>query len=218
LTTERVRVGDVLALHRREVLIEPELEYRLVGVYSFGKGIFHHEPRFGADLGNYRFFAVEAGDLVLSNIGAWEGGIARATESDAGIIGNHRLLTYVPIAGRIDTSWARWFFLSEPGMTLIRRAAPGTTMRNRTLAIERFEGLEIPLPPIEEQRRVADRLDRMTTALERLEAHRSRLIAALLPSVLNQEFAGVRQKWPPTGHPPTRHDPGTVARPNLTPS
>ncbi len=159
MITERVRVGDVLTLQRREVIINPVEDYRLIGIYSFGKGIFHRSPRIGADLGDYRFFAVKPDDLVLSNIQAWEGAIGHATEVDAGTVGTHRFLTYVPIADRIDTNWARWFLLSEPGIALIRRAAPGSTMRNRTLSIDRFEALEIPLPPIDEQRRIATRLD-----------------------------------------------------------
>lgn len=165
MRVEQVRVGDVLALRRREVAVDPMSEYQLIGIYSFGKGIFHREPKLGAELGNYRFFAIERGDLVLSNIQAWEGAIGLATQSEAGKVGTHRFLSYVPIVDRIDTNWARWFFLSEPGMTLIRQAAPGTTIRNRTLAIDRFEALEIPLPPIDEQRVVADRLDRLQEAI-----------------------------------------------------
>lgn len=156
---ERVRVGDVLALQRRQVAVQPDEFYTLVGVYSFGKGIFHRDPKPGSELGDYRYFSVAPGDLVLSNIQAWEGAIAYATERDRGAVGTHRFLSYVPRDGRIDTNWARWFFLSELGMDLIRMAAPGTTIRNRTLAIERFEALEIPLPPIEQQRCVAQYLD-----------------------------------------------------------
>jgi type I restriction enzyme S subunit len=163
---ERVRVGEVLALQRREVTIDPTKDYRLIGIFSFGKGIFHRSPVAGAELGDYRFFAVKPGDLVLSNIQAWEGAIARATKVDAGTIGTHRFLTYVPVAGRIDTNWARWFLLSEPGMALIRRAAPGSTMRNRTLSMDRFEALEIPLPPIAQQRRVAGRLNKASSTAD----------------------------------------------------
>lgn len=163
MSIERVPAGKLLELQRREVTIDPTEEYKLIGVYSFGKGIFHHEPRVGADLGAYRFFAIEPGDLVLSNIQAWEGAIGFATDTEAGAIGTHRFLTYRPRSDRIDANWARWFFLSEPGMALIRMAAPGSTMRNRTLAIKRFEALEIPLPPIEEQLRTARYLERTAT-------------------------------------------------------
>ncbi len=159
MAIEHAKVGEVLELQRREVIVDPIKDYRLIGIYSFGKGIFHRTPKVGSELGDYRFFEVKPGDLVISNIQAWEGAIAHATKVDAGTIGTHRFLSYVPIAGRIDPNWARWFLLSEPGMTLIRRAAPGSTMRNRTLSIDRFEALEIPLPPIKQQRRVAWKLD-----------------------------------------------------------
>jgi type I restriction enzyme S subunit len=181
MAIERVRVGEVLALQRREVTIDPMKEYRLIGIYSFGKGIFHRSPKVGSELGDYRFFAVEPGGLVLSNIQAWEGAIAHATKVNAGTIGTHRFLTYVPIAGRIDTNWARWFLLSEPGMALIRRAAPGSTMRNRTLSIARFEALEIPLPPIAEQHRVARKLDRSSKQVQAISQQFVTTRAAVAP-------------------------------------
>lgn len=194
MTVERVRVGDVLALQRREVAVEPDEFYTLIGVYSFGKGIFHRDPKRGSELGDYRFFSVVPGDLVLSNIQAWEGAIAYATESDRGAIGTHRFLSYVPRDGRIDTNWARWFFLSEPGMDLIRMAAPGTTIRNRTLAIERFEALEIPLPPIDEQRRVASRIDAVAAQseeLQRVSAGRVARASAYVQSWLDSRLRAV---------------------------
>lgn len=190
VTIERVRVGEVLRLQRRAVVVDPTMKYRLIGIYSFGKGLLHREPKLGLELGDYRFFAIEPGDLVLSNIQAWEGAIGHATEADKGFVGTHRFLSYVPIDGRIDTNWARWFFLSDPGMELIRQAAPGTTMRNRTLAIDRFEALEIPLPPIDEQRRVAAYLGQMATTTDQLRTEHSRqtpALAALHASVRTEQ-------------------------------
>lgn len=190
MSGEHVRVGDVLRLERREVHIDGEIEYSLIGVYSFGKGIFHRDPKPGVELGDYRFFCIEPGDLVLSNIQAWEGAIALATTRDSGTIGTHRFLSYVPRDRRkIDTNWARWFFLSEPGMERIRRAAPGTAVRNRTLAVKRFEDLVIPLPPIEDQRRVAARLDRVrieVAGLDKRDRHAATLTPPLLNSWLNR--------------------------------
>jgi restriction endonuclease S subunit len=155
MTVERVRVGDVLELHRRAVEVKPDAEYREVGVRSFGRGIFHKEPIAGTDLGSKRVFRIEPGDLVISNVFAWEGAIAVASEAEEDMIGSHRFMTFRPKDDRTDTAWLAWFLLSEPGLELIRRASPGSAGRNRTLAIERFEALEIPLPPIDEQRRVA---------------------------------------------------------------
>lgn len=159
MTVERVRVGDVLQLKRRQVDPDPVAEYREIGVRSFGKGLFHKEPVVGHELGSKRVFRVEPGDLVLSNVFAWEGAIALVSEAERGMIGSHRFMTYVARDGRILPTWAAWFFLSERGLDLIRHASPGSAGRNRTLAIERFENLEIPIPEIADQRQTAQRLD-----------------------------------------------------------
>ncbi|MGE3445919.1 MAG: restriction endonuclease subunit S [Acidimicrobiia bacterium] len=164
MTVEYVRVGDLLKLHRRAVEVDPSGEYQEVGVRSFGRGIFRKEPIAGTDLGSKRVFRIEPGDLVISNVFAWEGAIAVASEAEEGMIGSHRFMTFRPKDDRTDTAWLAWFFLSEPGLELIRRASPGSAGRNRTLAIERFEALEIPLPPIDEQRRVAQHLSATSAA------------------------------------------------------
>lgn len=177
MTVERVRVGDVLALQRREVVVEPGAEYEEIGIRSFGRGIFHKEPVSGVELGAKRVFRIEPGDLVLSNVFAWEGAIALATDAESGKIGSHRFMTFTPIGARIDASWARWWFVSEAGLELIRQASPGSAGRNRTLAIDRFEALEIALPPIDDQRRAAARLDYLASRSHALNSARERTSA-----------------------------------------
>lgn len=168
--SEVVRVGDALRLERRQVDVDPSEQYDEIGVRSFGRGIFHKEPVDGLVLGRKRVFRIEPGDLVISNVFGWEGAIAVASEAEAGRIGSHRFMTFVPVDGRIDTSWAAWYFRSEPGLAYIRKASPGSAGRNKTLAVKRFEDLVIPLPPIDEQRCVAARLDRVTEASRGLAA------------------------------------------------
>jgi hypothetical protein len=185
-----VRVGGVLRLVRRPVAVEIDREYEEIGVRSFGRGIFHKDPVEGSALHQKRVFRIEPSDLVISNVFAWEGAIAVASQAESGRIGSHRFMTFVPIAERIDTAWASWFFRSEPGIELIRRASPGSAGRNRTLAIKRFEALEIPLPPIEEQRRVAENLDSVqasaATASKRLASHRAGVFSTALPGLIDE--------------------------------
>lgn len=160
MKVKRVRVGDVLELHREPVQPDPDREFVTIGVRSFGKGVFHYEPKLGNQLGSLRFFRVEPGQLVISNIKGWEGAVATTSEADRGCLMSNRFLSYRPVNDEVHIPWAKWFFLSEAGLPLIQHASPGSADRNRTLAIERFENLEIPLPPIDEQRHVAARLDR----------------------------------------------------------
>lgn len=159
--TDRVRVGEVMRRDREEVVPNPSRHYVTIGVRSFGKGIFHYGSRPGDELGSLRFFRIQPNRLIISNIKGWEGAIAVTGRADSSCLASNRFLQYAPAEGRLDVDWAGWYFLSEPGLRLIQRASPGSADRNRTLSIERFEDLEIPLPPIEEQRRVSSHLNRV---------------------------------------------------------
>ncbi len=174
MKAERARVGEVLRLDRRPVSPDPAREYVSIGIRSFGKGVLRYEPTLGDQLSKLRFFEVVPDRVVLSNIKAWEGAVAVSGKGDAGCIASNRFLTYEPVDDRVDIRWARWYFLSEYGNELLQRASPGSADRNRTLAIDRFEALEIPLPPIGEQRRVAARLAEVEAAADQVRGLRDR--------------------------------------------
>ncbi len=160
-----VRLGDVLELQRTPVELRPDESYRRIGIYSWGKGFLHRDPAAGAAMGSMRYFTFPSGALVLSNIQAWEGAVAVAGESEARHVASNRFLPYVAI-GDADVTFVAHFLNSAAGLSLLRKASPGTTVRNRTLARKLFEDSKIPLPDRDEQHRIAARLD----SLERLVA------------------------------------------------
>jgi type I restriction enzyme S subunit len=160
MAVQHVRLGDVLELQRRKVALDATEEYVEVGLRSFGKGIFHKPAVTGAELGSKKVYRIEPGDLVISNVFAWEGAVAVASESERGLIGSHRFMTWIPRnADRVNVRYLWHYFLPEPGLLHLRRASPGSAGRNRTLGISAFEDIKLPLPELTEQRRVAARLD-----------------------------------------------------------
>ncbi len=156
---EKTRVGDIVTLQRRQVIVDPGGRYEEIGVRSFGRGIFHKDPVLGVELGKKRVFEIRPGDLVISNVFAWEGAIAVAGRRESGRIGSHRFMTFQVDASRATASYLRYYFLSDPGLELIRAASPGSAGRNRTLGIKAFESIEIPLPDVKQQRAIATRLE-----------------------------------------------------------
>lgn len=192
-----VTVGEVLELRRRRVDVEPTETYREIGIRSFGRGIFHKPPVTGSELGNKRVFEIEPGDLVLSNVFAWEGAVAMAGNDESGRIGSHRFLTYVPREGGVSVPYLRYFFMSEVGRNLLAAASPGSAGRNRTLSIDRFEALQVPLPGMDEQQRIAERFDRISNRIDRLTALRidaRRIGRALGAAAANRSDLTIRQK------------------------
>jgi len=88
----RVPLADIAPIVRRTVDIQHDQAYPELGIRSFGKGTFHKPPLAGADAGTKRLFRIEPGDLVFSNVFAWEGEIAVASPQDGGRFGSHRFM------------------------------------------------------------------------------------------------------------------------------
>jgi hypothetical protein len=160
--------------------------YQQIGVRSFGRGIFHKEPVSGASLGNKRIRWIEPDDLVFNNVFAWEGAVALASFAERGMCGSHRFMTYVPTSDDIDVRYLLFFFISEEGRRLLAKASPGSAGRNRTLAIARFEALEVPVPSPEEQSAHVKAIEgqravtqRLQLRLDEYEQQRRRLLRAL---------------------------------------
>lgn len=183
----RVRVGELIELQRRKIEVDPLETYEEIGVRSFGRGIFHKEPVTGATLGAKRVFHIRPGDLVFNNVFAWEGAVALAGASEAGKCGSHRFLTYTARSDDVDLAYLLYLFLSEPGLAAIGVASPGSAGRNRTLAIERFENLEVSVPDLAVQQQRVRRLEATYRRLQRIDrdaAHADVLVAGLRAAAL----------------------------------
>ena len=129
----RQLIGDLIELQRRRIDVDPLGTYEEIGVRSFGQGLFHKEPVDGIALGNKRVFEVQPGDLIFSNVFAWEGAVALAGPAEAGRCGSHRFMTYTAKTEDVDLGYLRYYFMSEPGLAALGVASPGSAGRNRTL-------------------------------------------------------------------------------------
>jgi len=186
-----VPVAEILGLQRREVDVETERLYEEIGVRSFGNGLFVKSPVSGADLGEKRVFGIEPGDLVVSNIFAWEGAVAVVDHRHLGKIGSHRFMTWTPLTADADVNYLRFYFASDAGIAQLRAASPGSAGRNRTLSIKNFQGIHIPLPQLPEQHRAVAELSKLTRVTE-LIRRRAVLNSALLPAARNEVFGALR--------------------------
>lgn len=163
MNVEWVRLGDVLELQREPVEITDGHHYRKVGIYSWGRGMIHYRATPAAEMGSLRYFRFPPGALMLSNIQAWEQAVAITSIAEAtDYVCSNRFLPYVPLSDAVHVPYVAHYLLSEAGHQLLKRASPGTQVRNRTLGKGLFERERVPLPAIDDQRRIAAHLDRLT--------------------------------------------------------
>jgi type I restriction enzyme S subunit len=181
-------MAEVAPLVRREQAIDLNGSYPELGIRSFGKGTFHKPPLSGSEVGTKRLYRIEPGDLLFSNVFAWEGAIAIAQAADAGRLGSHRFITCQAEPGLSTAEFLRYFLLTEEGLLRIGEASPGGAGRNRTLGLEKLMALEVPAPPLPAQQ-AFDQLQAQIAALKAKHTAIRQANAALLPATLERVFA-----------------------------
>lgn len=153
-------------MERTPVALVPEETYRRIGIYSWGKGMLRRDPASAVEMGSMKYFTFPIPSLVFSNIQAWEGAVALATGEDAGFVCSNRFYPYVPRAGvDVNLNYLLEFFRSQDGIALMRRAIPGTQVRNKVLSRAGLEAGRIPLPSRPDQDRIAAHCGRLAANL-----------------------------------------------------
>ncbi len=194
-------VGDILERVSRPVDVEPDRLYEQIGIRSHGKGIFDKEPVTGASLGEKRVFWVEPNCFIVNIVFAWEQAVSRTRECDVGKIASHRFPMYRPRRDRCDIRFVEFLFKTPRGKHMLGLASPGGAGRNKTLGQKEFERLSLVVPPLPEQRKIAEILSTWDRAIETTEAllatakaQKSALMQALLTGKRRfPEFEG--QPW-----------------------
>lgn len=184
-------MAELAPLVRREIAIELEGSYPELGIRSFGKGAFHKPPLSGADVGTKRLFSIEPGDLLFSNVFAWEGAIAVAQPEDSGRFGSHRFITCRVDPDVSSPEFLRYYFLTDAGLEKIGEASPGGAGRNRTLGLEKLMAIQVPIPAPTAQRT----FDALQAKVEELKARHATirqandaLISATLERVFSEAY------------------------------
>jgi len=182
-------MAEIAPIVRRKVEIDMDGEYPELGARSFGKGIFHKPTLIGAELDWQKLYHVQDGDLVISNIKAWEGAIAVASRNDHDRVGSHRYITCVPKEGVATANYLCFYLLTEAGLGKVQAASPGSADRNRTLAMKRLEKIEVPVLNYDKQIWF-NSLQAKVAAIQQAQAENQTELDALLPAILDRAFRG----------------------------
>jgi len=182
-------MGEVAPLERRPISVDTEKEYPQIAVRSFGRGTFHKRPLVGSEVTWEKPYLVKSGDILISNIKAWEGAIAVASSVDDGRVGSHRYLTCVPARNVATSHFVCFHLLTFEGLSQVGDASPGSADRNRTLSIRSLLNIPIPAPAYEKQVWF-DQIFQRVNALKRLQDQSAEELNALMPSILSRAFSG----------------------------
>ena len=188
---QSVTLGRILRKSEEWIDLEPDREYKEVTVKLWGKGAVLRGTRSGAEIAADRRLAVREGQLLLSRIDARNGALGVVPSSlDGAVVSND-----FP-AFNVDRSLALpeflgWIIKTGRFVELCKAASEGTTNRVR-LQEAKFLEMDVPLPPLDEQRRIVARIEELAAKIEEAQELRmaaSAEIQAIWSSTLRWTFS-----------------------------
>jgi type I restriction enzyme S subunit len=179
----------VAPIIRREVKLKEEELYPELGIRCFGKGTFHKPALTGLELATKKIFQIKKGDLVFSNVFAWEGGIAVAKEEDNNRYGSHRFISCVADREKACEGFLCFHFLSPKGLEDINACSPGGAGRNKTLGLDKLMRIKVPVPDIALQDEFVELLHKVN-AIKNHHKQTEKELNELMPSLLDKAFKG----------------------------
>ena len=167
-----VKLGDVMSLTDTSVSTAELGEVNLAGVYSFGRGLFMRGPMNPADTSYKRYNRLVAGDFVMSQPKAWEGALTLVTQDFDGWFLSPVFSTFRTHYTKLDPHYLDWFCKQAVVWQSLQQKSRGLGARRETVSPEQFLTLEIPLPPVAEQRRIVARIEELAAQIAEARALR----------------------------------------------
>jgi type I restriction enzyme S subunit len=173
----RVQLADLLDRVERRELVVAEKQYPLLGVRWYGNGLFLRETKGGRDIRAKYVYKVRAGDFVYSRLFAWKGSFAVATDEFDGCYVSNEFPCFRVDAQRLDIDYLLWYFRQESMWTASLWKSTGSTAisRNR-LRVEEFLAFHLPLPSLETQRYIRQKVARVHRRVSLMSATRKDLL------------------------------------------
>jgi len=189
-----VALGEVLTKSDAWIRLDPEAEYKEVRARLWGKGLELRRVVSGSEIASSRRLQVRAGQFLISRIDARHGAAGLIPDELDGAVVSNDYPAFDVDERRLVPEYLGWYSKTAAFVDACRHASEGTTNRVR-LQEQRFLDLTMPLPPVEEQRRVVRKIERLAARVQgvtRLRSSAESTATLLSAAALRSVFAGER--------------------------
>ncbi len=163
---QQVRLREVLSLDLDRVKVDVASKYPMVGVLSFGRGLFDREPVENGKTSYKFFYSLKASHVVMSQLFGWEGALALSSPSFAGKFVSPQFPTFLCDETRLDRRYLGWAIRRPMFWEDLGTRASGMGDRRRTLTPEALFACQIPLPPLPEQWLIVAWIEELAAKIE----------------------------------------------------
>jgi type I restriction enzyme S subunit len=169
------RLKEVLRKSEEWVDVHPEKRYKQVTVQLWGKGVALRNEVNGAEIAAKKRMIIHSQQFILSRIDARNGAFGIVPDSlEEGVVSNDFPVFNLD-ASMIIPNYLGWMCKTQNFITICKAASEGTTNRVR-LKVDEFLESEIPLPSLDEQRRIVARIEELAARIEEARELRRRAV------------------------------------------
>lgn len=169
---DKVKLGEFLKLEKNNLIaIEPHIEYVIAGVQNNGKGIVNKRTVFGSELTMKEYQLIYNNQLLWCKVDTKNGAFGITTNDNINSIVSKNMHLANINKSFIVVDYFKYILMSLKFYSVIDRMSLGTTNR-KYLKYDGICEIEIPLPPLEEQKRIVEKLDAIKSRID--EAKRLR--------------------------------------------
>lgn len=150
-----VRIGDFLSKNKTPITIEDEKEYVRVRIKTRNGGVERREKNYvlGKNIGTKKQYVISEGQFIISKIDARNGAMGIVPKELEGAIVTQDFLPYDIDTSIINPQYLVLVSTTKPFVDFCQRCSSGTTNRQR-INEEDFLDIRIPVPKLEEQKRI----------------------------------------------------------------
>lgn len=186
-----VPLSKLLRLDLDRVAIDASETYPMVGILSFGRGLFRREAVPGHGTSYKFFYRLRPGQVVLSQLFGWEGAVAFCPEEFSGMFVSPQFPTFCSDSNVVDSKFLAILLNRRVLWEQLERKAKGMGDRRRTVSASAFLECLVPLPPLSEQVRIATFSIGLASLLGEAEVELKR-IASIHSALIEKELQSLR--------------------------
>jgi type I restriction enzyme, S subunit len=188
-----VPLGELLTYAPDPHGVEPDGEYPIAGIYGFGRGMIQRAAVTGREMAATQLFRIRAGQFVYSRLKSFEGAYAIVSPEVDGYFVSNEFPTFDLHCEQLEPGFLGWYFKQDRVWRQLASDGKGIGARRERLHPTRLLDHAIPLPPIEQQRRIIAKLDGAALQLKTMQraAHTARAeLDATMEGAFRKVIAG----------------------------
>ena len=147
------------------VPVRPDQNYKQITARLWGKGLTLRGEVPGSAIAAARQYCAKAGQFLISRIDARHGAFGIVPEELDGALVSNDFPCFNIDASTVLPHFFEWYSRTPEFIDLCRRASEGSTNRVR-MKEARFLRMTVPLPSLDEQRRIVEKLDRVAALVD----------------------------------------------------